>query len=151
MNDGSRGTFERTLKVKRLAALTVPENLKEKSRYWSIFLPNITWKKRFVCCQCPESFVSRHLKNVHERSHTGEKGFICDQCGESFATSQGLSHHKSKHTGDYQFRCRACDKGFNNYKLLEEHFHIHTGNKPYQCNKCDKGFFNRGSSWIHMK
>ena len=107
--------------------------------------------KRFVCCQCPESFVSRHLKNVHERSHTGEKGFICDQCGESFATSQGLSHHKSKHTGDYQFRCRACDKGFNNYKLLEEHFHIHTGNKPYQCSKCDKGFSNRGSLWIHMK
>ena len=45
MSDGSRGTFERTLKVKRLAALTVPENLKKKSRYWSIFLPNITWKK----------------------------------------------------------------------------------------------------------
>jgi len=108
-------------------------------------------EKRFVCCQCPESFVSRHLKNVHERTHNGEKGFICDQCGESFATSQGLSHHKSKHTGDYQFRCRACDKGFNNYKLLEEHFHIHTGNKPYQCNKCDKGFANRGSLWIHMK
>jgi len=108
-------------------------------------------EKRFVCCQCPESFVSRHLKNVHERTHNGEKGFICDQCGDSFATSQGLSHHKSKHTGDYQFRCRACDKGFNNYKLLEEHHHIHTGNKPYQCNKCEKGFANRGSLWIHMK
>ena len=108
-------------------------------------------EKRFVCCQCPESFVSRHLKNVHERTHNGEKGFICDQCGDSFATSQGLSHHKSKHTGDYQFRCRACDKGFNNYKLLEEHFHIHTGNKPYQCSKCEKGFANRGSLWIHMK
>lgn len=108
-------------------------------------------EKRFVCSQCPESFVSRHLKNVHERTHNGEKGYICDQCGDSFATSQGLSHHKSKHTGDYQFRCRACDKGFNNYKLLEEHFHIHTGNKPYQCSKCDKGFANRGSLWIHMK
>ena len=108
-------------------------------------------EKKYACCQCPESFVSRHLKNVHERSHTGERGFICDQCGENFATSQGLSHHKSKHTGDYQYRCRACDKGFNNYKLMEEHFHIHTGSKPYECNKCDKSFANRGSLWIHMK
>ena len=106
---------------------------------------------RLVCAQCPASFVSKHLKNVHEREHNGEKGYICDQCGESFATVQGLSHHKSKHTGDYQYRCQACDKGFNNYKLLEEHHHIHTGIKPYQCSKCDKGFANRGSWWIHVK
>lgn len=107
--------------------------------------------KKFPCALCPESFLTRHLKNVHEREHNGEKGYICDQCGESFATVQGLSHHKSRHTGDYQFRCQACDKGFNNYKLLEEHNHIHTGSKPYHCDKCDKGFANRGSLWIHMK
>jgi len=108
-------------------------------------------EKRYVCSQCPETFISRHLKNVHERTHNGERGFICDQCGESFATVQGLGHHRSKHTGDYQYRCRTCNKGFNNYKLMEEHFHIHTGDKPYQCSHCDKGFANRGSLWIHQR
>ena len=70
-------------------------------------------EKRFVCSQCPETFVSKYLKNVHERCHNGEQELICEQCGKRIATVQGLHLHRRKHNGDYQYR-------YHSYKLYND-------------------------------
>jgi len=51
----------------------------------------------YQCSFCGRSFHKKANMKVHERIHTGEKPYTCNKCGQAFGGASNLYHHKKKH------------------------------------------------------
>lgn len=78
-------------------------------------------EKKFSCQFCQRKFKYKHVKENHEKIHTGEKPFQCELCLKSFRRSHHLQVHMRLHTGELPFQCYLCDRKFRQRANYDRH------------------------------
>ena len=96
--------------------------------------------RSFLCSVCGKTFARKHVRDIHERSHSGERRYKCSFCDKRFLTNQQKGNHERTHTGERPHQCTDCGRQFAQRHQLTTHIRIHTGEKPYFCKFCPQRF-----------
>lgn len=103
----------------------------------------------FPCNLCGKILTSKHGRDNHIRTHTGERPYACKVCGLALKTQAQLRTHNETHTDTKPFHCTTCNKRFRRRPHLETHFRTHTGEKPFACDVCGRCFAQNGDMRKH--
>ena len=92
----------------------------------------------FHCPLCSKNYESKHLLQIHLRTHTGERPFKCEICGKCFNLNNTLKRHVMIHTGEKPHQCQSCKLRFRYPYELTRHVRkvhqsdiIDTGDQEY--------------------
>ena len=108
---------------------------------------------QYMCSQCPLSFNTPNLRNLHENVHK-EKTIKCDECEKMFSGLYKLnSHIKNVHNFVMDKICPHCGEAFRstNFESFKSHVNRHTNTRPYACDTCGKDFLGENHLKSHMK
>eukprot|EP00057_Strongylocentrotus_purpuratus_P002936 XP_003725555.1 PREDICTED: zinc finger protein 26 [Strongylocentrotus purpuratus] len=113
--------------------------------------PGTKPKKSFGCRLCSETFLTDHLRHVHEGTHTNAC-FTCGTCNKTFSTRQLLVKHQKIHSDVKPHVCETCGSAFTIKWYLNRHINIvHSDVYSYPCTICDKKFKAKTALSVHMQ
>lgn len=101
--------------------------------------------RKFLCAECPKSFINKVELEAHKHVHSGERPHKCDVCTKSFRYVHHLKRHKdSVHFGK-RHACTElnCNRKFTTLAQLKVHVWSHNGIVPYKCPFCKRLFKKR--------
>jgi hypothetical protein len=119
----------------------------------------------FQCHQCPKTFYSPKILQLHLRCHSVKKvkeKFPCYFCPKEFASKLNLNNHTKKNHANIEeeqersredfpmYQCEYCDKTTASIKYLKIHEKLHTQGRPY-CEICDLNFATKGCLGRHRQ
>lgn len=88
-------------------------------------------EKRFHCTECPKSFRSQCILDVHAAKHSNFRPYICEQCGMGTKSQASLQRHiegihEMKKQKCYKYersiKCTLCDEIFSKLTVAKRHF-----------------------------
>ncbi|XP_041471036.1 zinc finger and BTB domain-containing protein 17-like [Lytechinus variegatus] len=113
--------------------------------------PGTKPKKSFSCRICSETFLTDHLRHVHEGTHTNAS-FTCETCSKTFSTRQLLVKHQKIHSDVKPHVCETCGSAFTIKWYLNRHINIvHSDVYSHTCSICDKKFKSKTALSVHMQ
>ncbi|XP_065367956.1 uncharacterized protein LOC135960566 [Calliphora vicina] len=101
--------------------------------------------RKFLCANCPKTFINKVELEAHKHVHSGERPHKCDVCTKSFRYVHHLKRHKdSVHFGK-RHACTVpnCGRKFTTLAQLKVHIWTHNGIVPYKCPFCNRLFKKR--------
>ncbi|CAG7826154.1 unnamed protein product [Allacma fusca] len=98
----------------------------------------------YQCHQCPKTFYSPKILQLHLRCHSIKKvkeKYPCYFCPKEFASKLNLNNHTKKNHANIRedqpredfpmYQCEYCDKTTASIKYLKIHEKLHTQGRPY--------------------
>ncbi|XP_037811361.1 uncharacterized protein LOC119603409 [Lucilia sericata] len=101
--------------------------------------------RKFLCANCPKTFINKIELEAHKHVHSGERPHKCDACTKSFRYIHHLKRHKdSVHYGKrHVCTMPNCGRKFTTLAQLKVHIWTHNGIVPYKCPFCQRLFKKR--------
>ena len=115
------------------------------------------WQNQLTCSSpgCGKTFVRRHDRERHMRSHLDDRPFACQWTGCDYAAidAASLTKHMRIHVPDDRYACThsGCTHVATSAPLLAAHMTTHTGDKPFVCDVpgCNKKYASRAGLSTH--
>lgn len=119
-------------------------------RVHGCYPPGYENQKKYICDQCPESYLREQALDIHIRNAHNEdnnKEFLCEKCPEVLKGTKHLrNHYKKVHNmsapGLESYLCDQCPKSYSQQRSLAFHKkYQHTSKKKiHGCPHCDKTY-----------
>lgn len=105
------------------------------------------------CCVCEAAFDNTGELTAHciETHQLPEIRFMCPQCPQTFLKISSMnSHQRRKHQDSLQ-SCPKCKKLYPAHYLWTRHMLVHTNTRPFTCDECNKKFKSKAELFNHKK
>nr|XP_046259316.1 zinc finger protein 142 isoform X2 [Scatophagus argus]XP_046259317.1 zinc finger protein 142 isoform X2 [Scatophagus argus] len=108
------------------------------------------------CQLCPfatktRQLLAQHLLNEHEEGSPEDKPLRCSTCQFACRHQLVLEQHLRSHGGKRLYKCTVCEYSTQNKQKITWHIRIHTGEKPYSCERCTYTCTDPSRLKLHMR